>query len=248
MDEKSKKSIRERVLEEIEGGKAVMRPRWHFVLKTALVVVGAVVLSLAILYVASFVMFVLRQTGAWFAPSFGFPGVGVLLRSVPWVLVLAVALFGMLLEILAKKYSCAYRTPLLYSAGGVLLLVLVGGFLIPYIGVHPSLMHFVMDHDVPIMRPLYEEYGRKGPGEIHPGTITGIREGIFEIEDRFGEPVTVFVASSTRFPLGEILKEGDRIVILGERNEEGIRAFGVREVDEIWEFGPRMRMHMPPVK
>jgi len=56
--------------------------------------------------------FFLREGGAWYAPAFGGRGWFVLLHSAPLLLLFLVAVFALILEILVRKYSFAYRAPL----------------------------------------------------------------------------------------------------------------------------------------
>src|SRR3990167_8644737 len=119
--------IKAKILAAIESGKVTMRPRWHFVLQATLVICGLVIVLLALLFLTSFIIFSLRNTGVWFAPSFGYRGIGVFLTSLPWLLIGLTVIFVVLLEILVKKYSFAYRQPLLYSALALVLIVTIGG-------------------------------------------------------------------------------------------------------------------------
>ena len=103
------KSIKNKVLEAIKSGQVKMRPRWYFILKTILVALGIVMIFLTLLYLISFIIFILRITGIWFAPAFGFEGYGIFLFSLPWLLVIISVLFAIILEVLVKRYSFAYR-------------------------------------------------------------------------------------------------------------------------------------------
>ena len=70
-EEQKKDSIKEGVLKAIADGQVKMHPKWQFVTKTVLLIVGAVLLALTILYLVSFIVFVLRRTDIWFVPGFG---------------------------------------------------------------------------------------------------------------------------------------------------------------------------------
>jgi len=64
-------SIKADVLKAIKDGQVKMRPKWQFITKAALLIVGVVLVALTILYLVSFIVFVLRQTGLLFVPGFG---------------------------------------------------------------------------------------------------------------------------------------------------------------------------------
>ena len=76
------------VLEKIKSGQVKMRPKAHFVLKTALVALGFILIILFVLYLISFIVFTLRMSGIWFAPGFGLYGIKIFLFSLPWLLIL----------------------------------------------------------------------------------------------------------------------------------------------------------------
>src|SRR3989344_3614541 len=115
------RSIKEEVIARIKRGETIMRPRWHFVLRAMLYALGVLIAALALVYLASFIMFVLRETGLLFVPSFGFRGVGVFLFSLPWFLILLSLVFVFVLEVLVRRYAFAYRKPLLYSVFGIVI-------------------------------------------------------------------------------------------------------------------------------
>jgi hypothetical protein len=112
--------LKHKVMSLIEKRGVAMRPRWHFVLMSALIAAGALILVVALLYVISLALFFLRESGVWYAPSFGGRGWFVLLHSAPMLLLVLVAVFALLLEILVRKYSFAYRSSLTVSLGGIL--------------------------------------------------------------------------------------------------------------------------------
>ena len=129
MEHNHNNTLQETLLAKIKEGQMVMRPRWHFVLKAVLGILGMIILAMAALYLISFILFALREAGLLFIPGFGFHGVGVFLFSLPWILILVSLIFIFLLELLVKRYAFGYRKPLLYSLFGVLGLVVLGSIL-----------------------------------------------------------------------------------------------------------------------
>src|SRR4051812_20426275 len=92
--------LREKVMQAIQKRGVSMRPRWHFLLLSALMAAGALILVIALLYVASLALFFLRENGVWYAPAFGGRGWFALVHSAPVFLLVLVAVFALLLEIL----------------------------------------------------------------------------------------------------------------------------------------------------
>ena len=137
--------IKDKVLAKIESGEAYMKPRWHFILKTVLWLSGTVIVALLLIFVASLTLFSLRQTGVLFIPAFGFRGIGAFLLSLPWILIVFAVVFIIVLEILVKRYTFAYRRPLLYSILGILFFVIIGSILISITHFHQGLYRSVRE-------------------------------------------------------------------------------------------------------
>ena len=222
-----KKTLRDSVLSAIESGKVTMRPRWQYVLKAALLIAGAVLTALTALFLISFAVFSLRKNGAWFAPTFGLRGVRELFLSLPWLIILLAVIFIVLLEVLVRRYQFAYRRPLLYTAVGVLLLAVVGGVVIGDTDFHEGLFEQARLHHPPLWGLLYENCCRPPSGWVTAGVIIQKTTVGFRLQTD-DETYDVLVTPQTSFPYGTIFSQGDRVVVVGERNDDTITAQGVR--------------------
>ena len=231
--------IKAKILAAIESGKVTMRPRWHFVLQATLVICGLVIVLLALLFLTSFIIFSLRQTGVWFTPSFGYRGIGLFLTSLPWLLIGLTIVFIVILEILVKKYSFAYRQPLLYSALGLVLIVTLGGIAVARTPFHSGIMRQAREHHFPIAEPFYGDLGMMKPSGVHAGNIEEVTEGGFVLNSRRGESINIIVTPDTQLPSGYDLLEGDMVVVIGERDDDTVQALGIREIEAMpGEFMP----------
>lgn len=231
MQEPQNQSIKEKVLSAIAEGKIKMQPRWRFVLRAALLLLGLVLATSVLLYLASFLVFILRRSGAWFAPVFGLRGLVVLLLSLPWVLVAVSIIFVILLELLVRRYAFAYRRPLLFTVLGIVMLAVIGGVVVESSHFHEGLEFFARQHRVPLADSLYRQYGQTRPSNIAAGVITEKTAEGFRIKNRREEIINVVISPQTRFPLGTDFTEGDTVVVLGERGEGGIQASGIRKIE-----------------
>jgi hypothetical protein len=227
-------SVRTDVMDAIRKGRIQMRPRWHFVLLSALTIVGVFIVFLTLLYVTSLTVFFLRDSGVWFAPAFGLRGWWVLLRRIPWLLVLFIAAFIAVLEILVRRYAFVYRKPLLASVLVILALVFLGGFAIEQTPFHPELdlsarrgqlpPPFGMVYRGPLRMPR--------PDDSYHGEIVNLTQNGFVIfdEDDAGT-TTVVVTPGTRFPYGADFSPGQRVIVVGDRIATGtVQAFGISEI------------------
>ncbi len=237
--------LRDKVLGAIKSGQVKMRPKWHYVLKTALAITGGVLLSLALLYMVSFIFFALRANGVWFMPLFGLSGMRTFVMSLPWLLIGASLLFIIILEILVKRYAFAYRKPLLYSVLGILALAIIGGFALARAPFHRSLLRRAQEDRPPLTGPFYREFGMHRFHDIHPGAITLIIDDGFILHTPQGETFTVRLVPETRLPFGFNFAEGDEVVVFGEREDDIVEARGILEINDEM-MGPRLYRNTPP--
>lgn len=227
-EQKHSKTIREQVLLAIESGQVKMRPKWHFAVKTALFLVGVVLAVFTLLYLTSFVIFILHQSGVWFMPAFGARGWREFLFSLPWLLVFLSAIFIILLQILIRRYSFAYGRPFMYSVGAILALAIAGGALLAQTSFHRRLFMRARDHHLPFAGGMYRQYGLRARGNAFAGVITEITAEGYKISNNRNELLNVLVSAKTRMPPNLNLAIGDSIVVLGKREGDSVRAFGIR--------------------
>ena len=227
-----KPSLRDAVLEAIQSGNVTMRPKWHFVLRAILALVGIGIVVLTLLYLASFILFLLRRSGMMFVPVFGARGWFIFIRSLPWLLFALLALFIVVLQILVQHYSFAYRKPLVYSVVGIVVIVIAGGSIVAQTSFHRRFMRNAERHHVPFAEPFYRQFGHPRFRSIHRGIITQAESNGFTMSAQDEEPITVMISPKTRLPLGADFSAGDMVVVFGDLDDHTIEAFGVRKIDD----------------
>lgn len=243
MTDEQKKSIQDNVLAAIEAGRVHMRPRWQFVLKAILLAVGLVLAALAVLFVGSFIVFMLQQNGAWFAPAFGGPGIKELFVALPLAFILVTIIFIILLQILIRRYAISYGKPALYSVIGIAAFVVVGSFLVAQSHFHEGLFIQARDRNLPIAGGFYREFGAPHADRIVAGTIVEKIDNGFIIEDPRDQQFTIVITSETQFPNDTEFDLGDDVVVLGDQNGAVIEADGVRTFEGREEI---FRHHLVP--
>ncbi len=227
------KQLRENILARIQKGQAKMTPRWHFLLKTSLFLFGFILIFLCALYLLSFTLFVLDKSQLWFVPQFGAHGVFIFFRSLPWLLIFIVLFLILFIQILARHYSFSYKRPLFYSVFGILFLVIVGSSVVQKLGFHEGVSEYSRMHKLPFAGPMYERFELGEEQSVYPGVIIEIRDPNFSIRSRRQEILNVEVSHETRFPAGKKFLVGDEVLVLGEREEDTIEAYGVRPIPRI---------------
>jgi len=221
------------VMNKIHAGGVHMRPRWQFVFISALYLLGALITLLAILYLASLSVFLLRDSGVWFAPTFGARGWFALAHSLPVYMILFVVLFVLLLQFLVRRYAFVYKRPLLASLATIVLVVLVGGFFISQTSLHHDIAQYARGVGAP--PPLGALYGRPPhPDGFFPGTIVATSSTGFVIKDPDGDrTLTVMIDRHTQLPDADDFQVGSRVLVIGDQMaSDTIKAFGVKGIDQ----------------
>ncbi len=245
--EKIGRTVQEQVLETIRRGELAMRPKWHFVLRGILMALGGIILSLLLLYLASFILFAINKSGVIFVPAFGGNGWYSFFWSLPWLLIFLTVLFIAILEILVRKYSFGYRQPLLYSALGIIGIGTFAAYGIAATPFHQSLFDFAEKYEVPFARDFYRGYGAPEIHDVHLGRIASTTENGFTIIGRRGT-LEVVITPNTRFPYGLDFVEGDMVVVFGEIDDRIITAVGIRTAPDDLPMGPpRGERHRIPI-
>jgi len=231
MSNKENKTI-DSILDKISCGDVEMKPKSYFVIRGVLWASTIVIGFLIAVFAFSFILFVLRGNGFTPLMEFGFAGLPVILRFIPWEFVVLIPLLLIVLERLSKHFAFVYKRPLVYSILGALLLVVLGGVLISQTGIHEKLVNRAFDGRLPIAGPMYKHFGEAQFGEsVHVGKIKEINEKGFKIESRDGTSFDVLVSDSTRVG-GFDISVDSMVMLLGSVEDDGtISALGVRPVD-----------------
>jgi ABC-type multidrug transport system fused ATPase/permease subunit len=233
-------SIKSKILEAIKEGEVVMRPRWHFVLRSVLMVLGAVLVLLGIMYIVSFIIFALHESGIWFTPVFGGRGWFSFFRSLPWLLIVLSLLFIGVLEVLVRRFSFGYRQPLLYSALGIICVTTFGSVIIAQTSFHRYLFRAAQNGNLPYVGDFYRGFGSPEIPDIHVGVIHDLSDQGFTLMSRHGSQYQVIINATTSFPLGTDFAEGDMVIVIGEGENRVIEALGIRKADDSMDFPPNM--------
>lgn len=209
-----------------------MVPRWQFVLKAVLFGVSVLIVALIAVYLLSFVLFVLHETGIWFAPGFGLPGIFFFVIASPWMLISLVGIFLLILYFLVAHYSFSYRKPLVYSLIGVVLFVIAVSSLIQYTTVHKRINAFVERHEIPGLAPLYRGLTKERPGSMVVGTVEAIDKTEIKVVTERAGVVEVELSSRTKLPPNKSIEIGDEVMVFGNFQGDDLIAFGVRHVSD----------------
>ena len=225
-NENENASVKQEILNAIASGKTAMRPKWHFILTGGLFITGTLIALAATICIASLIVFSLRETGAWSAPLYGIRGIMPFLRALPATLITLSLVFVVILETLVRRYSFAYRAPLLYS-----LIVLAGIITAASIVIapfHRTPFRAARHGHLPIGGQFYRRFGVGRAQNVRHGTIESLTAGGFVLQDIEDATSLVHISPETRMPENTVLNVGGAITVFGTEEDGAIHANGVR--------------------
>lgn len=219
------KQIKDDILQAIKSGQVKMKPRWKFILGGILFGVGVALITLVLLYLVSFVISALRETGILFAPAFGSRGVFTFIMSLPWLLIGLSFVFLVVLEIMVRHYQFGHHKPLLYSVLGILVIVMAGGIITA-----PWHTGIFKANNLPIIGQFYRNFEIQEFSGIHRGDVIQLIPVGFVLEDPQGATSTVIITPETRVSPGPNVRRGDMVIVFGDIDMNLIQAYGIKVV------------------
>ncbi len=232
MNEAEQKILGERVMESIKSGKVKMRPRWYFILRDILGIFAIVIVLLIAVYLASFTIFVLRQSNAPLVSIFGLAGWYALFTSLPLVLIVLSAIFIIALAILGRRYPFGYQWPFLYSILGAIFLIVGVSFLFVQNTSYDQLLGIApASPQISLLGTYYPGLGILQSDQIHQGEIISLTNNGFMLSDSSGHNAVVMITPSTTLPSVAILQAGAMVVVFGNASPTGtVLAVGVQKL------------------
>jgi len=221
-------NIQKNILDKIKTGEVDMKPRWHFVLKSVLLVFSVVTVILVGIYLLSFILFTLRQSGVGFVPLYGLRGISVFVMNSPWLLIFSTVVSLVALQLLVRTYSFSYRQPLVYSMIGIIIFVLLGSYAIGQTQMHQQFQTFTQERKVPVFGALYKRIEENRPENIIFGTITELTADGFILQSPRKGTLEIIISKETRQKRSVVYDIGKKVVVFGDRDEDVVFALGVR--------------------
>lgn len=223
-------SVKADLLSTIRKGDVAMRPRWYFLLQTALAVMGAGFLLFGLFYTASVVVLLVRTSGALRVSDFGPEGWFAFLFMLPWMFVLGAVLFLFILESVLRRFAFAYRQPVLYSVALLLALAVVGAIVLDRMEMHQGIRAFSSAHGLTPVEGFYRTMDGRRPCCVVTGRIVENGATRILIERPDGTVTQVFFDARTRFPDGRSFATSNIVVLFGDGDDASVSAKGVRVI------------------
>lgn len=226
--------IQKSVLEKIRAGGVSMHSRAYFILRIILVSVIALVVLAGAFFVLSFVIFSVHESGVRFLLEFGERGLMTFVTLFPWTSLLLFVLFLVVLEFLVRRYTSAYRLPLLRIFLWILVVGITGSMLIGFTPLHSFLLSEADNDQLPILGALYEQVHDSHTDQgVYRGDVTSVVGSTFVIShndtDRDSDEGSWTIAPPAGFDLTS-LAIGDKVYVAGQLMHGVVYAYGVRVV------------------
>jgi hypothetical protein len=222
----------DKIINTIKSGETKMHSHAYFMARAALVLFGAVLLFLLILFVATFIVFALQENGGFFAANFGPVGWETFFASFPWIMLLLSLALVLVLWIILRRYPMIYHQPFLYILFVLIVVVSLSCLFISAGAIHGGIYRYVSRNPIPMVSGVYE-FETAPANDVYRGQVVTLSTSSFVLANDLGQTSTVLVvptAPSSGSELGEI-EPGDYVIVFGHGVATAtIQASGVENI------------------
>jgi hypothetical protein len=223
-----------KILEKIGHGEVRKRSRIYFVVQivvVALLFSSAFVLSV---FVLSFAIFSVRESGEQFLLGFGRQGVATFIVLFPWAPLIIDILLFILIEWLSRWFKFGYRIPVLRALLGIFIFAIMGGIIVDLTPLHESLLQMANHNELPVIGEWYEGiYASHASQGVFRGTVSSVQGNEFVIfhddNDHDADDGTWAVVVPAGFDMTS-LSVGERVYVAGIAGTGTIQAYGIEQL------------------
>ena len=231
----NKPDIKENVLTKIGHGDVRKRPRAYFMAQVIVVVAFLIVALGLLVFVLSFAIFSVHESGEQFLLGFGGRGILTFFALFPWVMaIIDVALF-VLVEWLLRRFKFGYRIPVLRAVFGILVFAVLGGIIVSLTPFQATLLRMAKQNKLPFIGEWYESiYASHSDQGVFRGTVDSIQGNEFVIShddnDRDADDGAWTVTAPAGFDMSTIVV-GERVYVAGAPVRQGVlQAYGIQQL------------------
>ena len=220
------------VLEKIRTDELSMHSKTYFYARVVFAVVVAAVVFCVSAFLFGFIIFMLLASGRSLLLGFGGRGILFFFETFPWLIFVGDIILIFLLERLLRQFKFAYRSPMVYLLGGLIILSAVAGYSLtkvtsfsPYAqpaqGNGPSMGVFNTARRAP--RP------DNGVCRCTITAIDGSELSVIDTENN-DQPLTVVLPQDNSHVHSDGLVVGEKVFIAGDIRDGILYAFGLHPV------------------
>lgn len=212
----STSKVKEEITSKIKSGELKMKPKWYFVVGTALLFQGTLGIILLGIFVSNLCFYYLRSYGPFGYLFLGRVGVNPFLETFPWKLLILVGLSLLIGFKLLKKYEFSYSKHSIYLFLMLMFAIILSGLLADLVGFNERVRQNKFLHPIYSERFLGHDWMM---GEIKQKTSDG-----FILETPHGDLVQIKINKQTVSPHGNEFDEGRRVRLVGEFYQDASRS------------------------
>lgn len=209
-------SIKNNILTKIEQGDIKKISKFYFITKSVLYVLVFIIIPAYVLFLLSFIFYILQSSEILYLPIFGIKGIELLFGNFPWFLIFLAVLLLVILELLVSQFPFVYRKPLLYSTLSMIIVVVMVSILIRQTSIHENIYESIKKDNSKYTKIFYDKYANSSIADFHPGTVLEITEDGFILENRDKTTILVKIIPTTRMGKNFKIYKGGRLLILGK--------------------------------
>jgi hypothetical protein len=208
--------VKEKITSKIKSGELTMKPKWYFVVGTALLLQGTLGAILIGTFTSNLCFYHLRNYGPFGYLVLGRDGINPFMATFPWKL-LFLAILSLIVGFkLLKKYEFSYTKNSTYLFFLLMAAIVISGLLTDLAGFNEKARHNNF------LNPVYSErfMGQDWMmGEIRQRTQDG-----FILETPQGDLIQIRVNNQTVSPHGSEFEVGRRVRLVGEFGNDASRS------------------------
>ncbi len=210
-----------------------MKPKWRFMFEHVSIGAALVLVAVGLVFFGSFMGYLWHSAHFSDLPAFGPEGYGLVGRKFPWWELMVVLLGAGALIYLIRRHTKLYRWPLAVTVGVFLLAFAAASWAAIATPLHDSLANRSLRGGVPIVGGWYRSGQPLVRGLITPGTIKKISDQQWKMITLDDEDVNVKISSTTQIDPTWHPSVGDHVVVIGERNDDTIKASAIRSAERL---------------
>jgi hypothetical protein len=199
------------------------------------VLIALLVIALALsVFVLSFVIFSVRESGEQFLLGFGRRGIVAFLALFPWIALALDVLLLVAIEWLSRRFKFGYRLPVARALCTFFALALLGSIIVDLTPFHTSLLGRADQNELPVLGEWYESIRSSHCDHgVFRGAVTAVQGSGFTIAhddgDRDADDGTWTVVAPAGFDMASI-GVGDDVYVAGAATSGVIQAYGVQKL------------------
>ena len=223
-------ALKTKILDTLKNNNLKMIPKWKFVLYASLGILGMGFLFLLAIFTFSLVIFVLSKYGSLHLPFFEFMGALHALSAIPVVLLLLTVVLLIVIEVISRNYSFAFRRPLGITILLVTTLAVTISFAISMTPMHEYIRDYAKTHRLDFVSKAYDR-----PVPFKPrngllatrGIVTDMSSSTISLQLFDGTIFLGYISTSTKTGIAPTLS--DDVVIFGVLTNEKFVITEVRQ-------------------